>query len=82
MDFTLAFICVVLVLIFGVDLYLLVAKGYKETISARLLGMGRDYPIIPFLIGIVMGHLFWPNLGIVKDAEEKCMERTHERSDG
>ena len=34
-----------------------------DTISSIVLGTAHKYPIIPFILGIVMGHLFWPNKG-------------------
>lgn len=80
MDFTTAFICIVLVLIFGVDLVLLVRKGYKHTVSAVLLKMGKGYPIIPFLMGVTMGHLFWVNEAAVKEAVEQCEAKLRDLS--
>lgn len=76
MDFTTGFIVIVLVVIFGVDLWLLVKRGYKHTVSAVMLRLSQRFPIIPLLIGIVIGHLFWPNLGIVKEAEERCAQES------
>lgn len=72
MDVTTGFIVGVLVLIFGVDLVLLVRKGYKSTVSAVLYKMGKSYPIIPFLVGVTMGHIWWINEVAVREAEEKC----------
>lgn len=74
MSFTLAFIIVTLVVIFGVDLWLLVKKGYKATVSATLLDMSMKFPIIAFLLGVVMGHILWPNLAMVKEAEDRCKQ--------
>lgn len=42
------------------DIFLVVKKGWKETISFQVYILSRDNPIIPFAIGVVMGHLFWP----------------------
>lgn len=78
MNFTEGFIVFVLILIFGVDFWLLVKKGYKATVSATLLRWGKDYPVIPFLLGIVMGHLYWNNLAPVKEALEKCGQQQGE----
>lgn len=46
----------------------LLLKGYEYTISATLFelasGTGCEKaanPVIPFAIGIIGGHLFWPN---------------------
>lgn len=32
----------------------------ESTISAILQSWSRIYPILPFLIGVLIGHLFWP----------------------
>lgn len=31
------------------------------TISFTLLEWSRQYPVIPLVIGIPLGHVFWPN---------------------
>jgi hypothetical protein len=61
MDVTLAFIIAWVTILFGVDLWLIIRKGYSHTISARLLTLSKGYPVVPLLIGIALGHLFWPN---------------------
>lgn len=33
----------------------------ETTISAVLLQLAKDNPIISFAMGVVVGHLFWPN---------------------
>jgi hypothetical protein len=38
-----------------------VAGGYERTISATLLQAAKDWPIIPFALGVLSGHLFFPN---------------------
>jgi hypothetical protein len=39
-----------------------VIKGRDgETVSATLSEWSRAWPILPFLIGILIGHLFWPH---------------------
>lgn len=43
------------------DIFILLKKGSKYTISSVLLELGKKYPIIPFFLGIVFGHIFWPN---------------------
>lgn len=37
--------------------------GNEATISRVLLGAAHDWPLIPFLFGFLMGHLFWPQKG-------------------
>lgn len=30
------------------------------TVSAQMQSWAREWPILPFLFGILAGHLFWP----------------------
>jgi hypothetical protein len=53
---------VVLVLI-GWDVYAaFFTKGAGDTISEVLLAGAQRRPVVSFLIGVVCGHLFWPQL--------------------
>jgi hypothetical protein len=45
--------------LFLYDLYALSALGWDETISVSVLQLSKKYPIVPFLAGLVCGHLFW-----------------------
>lgn len=58
---TLLFIIAALVVIFGFDLFTLFHDGYESTISWVTYTLAQKQPIVPFLLGIVFGHLFWPN---------------------
>lgn len=49
-------LCVAALLI-GWDLY--VWKVPDATISEVVLSAARRHPVIPFLFGVLMGHLFW-----------------------
>ncbi len=42
------------------DVFAYVHWGYEGTISFKALTASKNYPIIPFAIGVVAGHLFWP----------------------
>jgi hypothetical protein len=57
--FTDIFIASFIVTALGVDAIFLWRGGVKNTISFRMIEWSKLYPIIPFLIGIVMGHFFW-----------------------
>jgi hypothetical protein len=59
MNITIIFISVVLFAIIFFDVYIIAKKGKKESISAHIIRMSHDYPSIPFLLGMVCGHLFW-----------------------
>lgn len=50
------------ILCFGIlsDIFLAIRYGAEATWSAMLNNWGAQHPIVPFVFGIVMGHLFWP----------------------
>jgi hypothetical protein len=41
------------------DLWTLKRRGYATTISWTALLWARRYPVIPFLVGMVIGHVYW-----------------------
>ncbi len=51
----------ILAIIIVYDVWTLSARGYNTTISWNLYAMAMRFPIVPFALGIVAGHLFWPN---------------------
>jgi len=42
------------------DVFAYLRGGNESTISRVVLESSRDWPIIPLLAGIVVGHLFFP----------------------
>lgn len=55
---------VLLAIVFAIIIYditQLIRKGYQGTISWQVYVASCRYPIVPFLLGILFGHLFWPN---------------------
>lgn len=48
-----------LILIVIVDVFLWVCYGSNATISWFLWTTSHDWPIIPFLFGVLAGHLFF-----------------------
>jgi uncharacterized integral membrane protein len=49
-----------LVLILAYDLFAVYAYGFDATVSVVVFTLAKAAPIIPFLAGVVVGHLFWP----------------------
>jgi len=49
------------------DIYAAI-KGVNNTISAVTLNIAMRHPVLPLIVGIIVGHLFWPQ---IKDKEEK-----------
>ena len=43
------------------DAAVLIMGRPEATISAVLFQLAKDNPIIAFTMGVVVGHLFWPN---------------------
>lgn len=54
------FVLVALIVILGWDAYRMLTVGFEGTISYFLYHTGSEYPIVPLLVGVVLGHLFWP----------------------
>lgn len=50
-----------LIVVWLFDWYAIVKDRPRETVSAMLLEWSQAWPILPLLVGIVIGHLFWPN---------------------
>ena len=49
-----------LVSLLAYDLYAVYAHGFDATVSVVVFTLAKAAPIIPFLAGVVVGHLFWP----------------------
>lgn len=65
MRFVLAAALLVIVLCAGIwDIYV-TAKGQPlETVSVVLHQWSLMYPVLPLLVGVIIGHIFWPNVGV------------------
>lgn len=59
---TLNLIGIVVGVLIVYDIYAYKVRGSDTTISVQMYEAGKKYPIIPFLLGVVFGHIFW-NLG-------------------
>lgn len=42
------------------DLFTAYSHGKDATISVVILSLAREWPILPFALGVLMGHLLWP----------------------
>ena len=47
------------VVLVGWDIYVTVNAIRGDTISEIIARLGRNYAVLPFLWGVVVGHLFW-----------------------
>lgn len=56
---TVAVTCGAIALLTVYDIWTLLKRGYPTTVSWTLLLISRRYPIIPFAIGVLVGHVFW-----------------------
>lgn len=58
-NITKIFIVVSIVVIILFDMYVFMDGGTKATISWTMFTWAHSYPIFPFSMGVIMGHLFW-----------------------
>lgn len=59
MNITIIFITLTVVAWIAFDLYIIAKKGKYFSISASIIRATYKYPMIPFLVGFLCGHLFW-----------------------
>lgn len=65
---TLIFIISVIVAIAIYDVWVIAAAGNNDaSISAQLIEWSYNYPLFPFAIGIVCGHIFWGKKSLKND---------------
>jgi hypothetical protein len=55
-----AFISILVLGTAALDLGLYVCRGPDSTISAHFRTWCEQWPIVPFLLGMLAGHLLWP----------------------
>ena len=60
MNLTAWLLIAVTVLLVGWDIYAAFKWGYDGTISRDILTASKNHPVIAFAIGVIAGHLFWP----------------------
>lgn len=53
--FLIVFIIITLVIY---DLFIVIYAGPRPTLSRVILLWSIEYPLIPFLVGVLIGHLF------------------------
>ena len=53
------FIGVIIFAILIYDVYIAIIGGTGTTVSHELIAWSYKYPVLPFAVGFVMGHLFW-----------------------
>ncbi len=54
-------IILILCIIFVWDAAVMIfAKDPTITLSFSLYSVSRDHPVVPFAIGVLCGHVFWP----------------------
>lgn len=56
-------VCAAIVLLIAWDVYVAANDVKGDTISELMLAFARKHPILPFALGVLFGHLFWPQGG-------------------
>jgi hypothetical protein len=55
-------LCCVLGLVGTYDVYASLFLGRTATVSVTVLSLSREHPVLPFLAGVLVGHLLWPQV--------------------
>ncbi len=58
MNTTQTVMALTVVILLGYDVYAVLKGGLKNTISWQTTELSKEYPIIPFLLGMLAGHFF------------------------
>lgn len=58
MNLTLMVVAITVTFLIIFDLWIAYKKGSNATISWQMLLISKKYPIVPFAIGVVAGHIF------------------------
>lgn len=53
------FIVCIIVVVLAFDSFIMFHTNNEVTISSVVLDYSKQYPIIPFVMGLIAGHLFW-----------------------
>jgi hypothetical protein len=59
-----------LLVMIGYDAWACMDKENRDTISKVVTKSSEKYPLIPFLLGLLMGHFFWSQH--FKEETPKC----------
>lgn len=52
-------IMLTVVAILGYDVYAIIKGGTEASISSVVITFAYKFPLMPFLVGVLCGHLFW-----------------------
>lgn len=67
---TLAYCLTIIAVSIVFDAVMYAREGWTGTISYLVLAKSRRYPIIAFAVGVLIGHLFWPQPEPKEDQEQ------------
>ena len=59
MQATMWVILAMVTMLIAYDFYANARWGWDGTISAQIVALSYRHPLIPFLSGVLCGHLFW-----------------------
>lgn len=59
MNNTVLFILVIVFVVAIYDVFVIFKVGKYESISAHIIRISKEMPLVVLLLGIVLGHLFW-----------------------
>jgi len=54
-----SFFIIIVIVVAVFDFWIIAKKGKQASISAWIIQYSKKFPILPLLLGIVLGHLTW-----------------------
>lgn len=63
MNLTLSVVLGFSLILIAYDIWVIIKRGVDQSISWQMYQIAKAYPVIPFALGVLMGHLFWVQHG-------------------
>lgn len=63
MNLTLAIVGIVAVFLIAYDVWVIIKRGVDQSISWQMYLLAQRYPVVPFALGVLFGHLYWSQHG-------------------
>ena len=58
--YTITILIIIALILIGWDIWVYIEPTDGDTISEITLAFAQKHPVLPFAIGVLCGHLLWP----------------------
>ncbi len=59
MNLSVIFLIVMAVAVAVFDVWIIAKKGKPASLSANIIRISKEMPLVTLLLGVLLGHLFW-----------------------